>query len=204
MKYAVYAALTFAAFMLFVPLTGTTKIRNLPLLIAILTCIGIYLIVRAAKRISGISKIKRYLCGHGYNVTHSTVIHDFFAIKGKYDIVATRAKNVYNITFLKVKKASWHAHFENVNKLEYYITSHVVVDGGKTHASRVSKATSTRCVARKRLPFDIKEGEKHVLVLDKTPSLISDSKCGHLFPGSMIESKVLLTTVERLDEISKL
>lgn len=203
MKYAVYTTLAFVAFMLFVPTTGTTKIRNLPLLTALLTALGIYLLVRAVKRVAYISKIKQALRESGCIIMNSTFVPNLFAIKGIYDIQAKRANTKCNIILLRVKKASWHCHFESINKLEYYISTHAVVhSGNNSRGSRVTNVTSTRCIAKKRLPFSIKSGEKYILVLDKAPSRVSDRNSTNLFAGDMIEGKILLTTIDKLDKLS--
>ena len=49
MKYLVYAALAFIAGLLFLPATGTTEIRNWPLLLFILSVILFFIFVRFFK-----------------------------------------------------------------------------------------------------------------------------------------------------------
>ena len=201
-KYAIYTTLAFVSFMLFVPTTGSTKIRNIPLLVALLTAITLYLLTHAIKRIIYISKTNQALKKMGCSIIYSRIVPNFLSLKGRYDIKAKRADTTLNITLLKVRKASWHAHFEGINKLEYYISTHAVVHGGNnSQGSRVTKATSTRCIAKKRLPFDIKNTEKYILVLDKLPSLISDRTKTNLSAGDLIENKILLTTISELDKI---
>lgn len=203
MKYAVYTTLVFAALLLFLPASGTTEIRNLPLLIALLAALLGYIIVRAVLRVVYISRIKQALRECGCSITHTSLIPNFLSIKGRYDIQAKRADTVCNIVLLRIKKASSHCHLEGTNRIEYYITAHTVVHGGNTsRGSRVTKATSTRCIARRSLPFNIKKGEKYVLVIDKMPSRISDRKNTNLFVGDMIEEKILITTIDRLDILS--
>ena len=204
MKYAAYTLLTFVALLLFLPASGTTEIRNLPLLIAILTILCVLLIIRAAQRILRISEIKKALRENGCSIEYSTVIPNLFAIKGRYDIRAQRASTKINVLLLRIKKASWHCHFDNINKLEYYITAHAVIHGGNNSVkgARVSKATSTRRIAKAPLPFDIKDGEKYILILDRAPARISDTYCTSLFAGDMIEGKILLTTMDKLDVLS--
>ena len=205
MKYAIYTTLAFVSFLLFFPTTQNPKVRNLPLLIALLSAISIYLFLRAIKRIIYISKIKQALLNMGCSISSCNLIPNLFGVGGRYDIKAKRADTTYNITLLKIKKSSFHAHFEGVRRLEYYISTHAVVHGGNnSRTSRVTKTVSTRCIAKARLPFDIVDGEKYALVLDRTPSRISDRTKNSLSAGELIEGKVLLTTIDKLDKISDL
>jgi len=58
MKYVVYVALAFIAGLLFLPRTGTTQIRNLPLLILILLIVLILILIRFFKHIVLMVKTK--------------------------------------------------------------------------------------------------------------------------------------------------
>ena len=61
MKYVVYIAMLFVCGFLFLPRTGTTEIRNLPLLLFILTLILIYTLIRFIKYVLLIVKTKKQL-----------------------------------------------------------------------------------------------------------------------------------------------
>ena len=68
MKYIIYFILLFIAFLLFVPETGSTEIRNPELLMAIAAIILIILIVKLIRLVLFAGKVKKELRENKYEI----------------------------------------------------------------------------------------------------------------------------------------
>ena len=120
MKYVVYPALAFVAALLFLPSHYSNGIRNLPLLIFIISCISLYYTVSAAKRVITLFKIRKRLIGEHMSIKRFSLVPNIFGIKEKYDIVAESRHSTVNIVLLMCRRSNLRYHFERPDLLEYY------------------------------------------------------------------------------------
>ena len=205
MKYVVYAILVFAAALLFLPKSGTTQIRNLPLLIAITVLILALYLFRLLKYAIIMSKTTKLLKENGYNVQKTHFLPFAAMLKGRYAMKFERRQNVLNIVFLLKKKKYPHYFFEDIDHIEFYRNSRAIFKDIQSRGGTVSKLVETKLLGKQRLKWErykTNEADINILLFDKFPNKISDSlKRQELGNGDKIcDSKIILCDFEYMKE----
>ncbi len=168
MKYIVYFILFFIAFLLFVPETGSTEIRNPELLMAIAAIILIILIVKLIKLAVFASKVKKELRENKYEIKKARLG------LGKVYIVAENHKETLEICVLMRKKSYYKYHFANENRIELYKTTVGAVRSGRDIA-KVTKSAEVKLAGIIRFAPTKIENAKRFIVFDKFPTTVSDT-----------------------------
>lgn len=178
MKYLVYTACAIIGFLLFVPETGTTQIRNLPILIALISFFVGFRLFRFAKYIVLMMKTKKALTQKGMRL-RKVVISPFGAgLHGRYAMSFSGAKADWNILFLVVKEKYPHYFFDKVDFLEFFRRNRIVFNAGKTKGAIVSKQVETQLIGKQRLLWTrstMTNVGSNILLMDKFPNKIFDS-----------------------------
>ena len=174
MKYVLYTILGIIAFLLFVPTTDTTEIRNLPLLIAIVAIIIGLLIYRLIRRAAFMGKGKKVLKNSECEIikTHFNPFAE--RLHGRYSVTFKRNGKIICARFL-IKHIKYpRYHFEEADLVEFYCSNRVVFQSTKERGAVISDLVETKKVGEQRLMWD--ESEYNVIVFNKMPDHITDSK----------------------------
>ena len=174
MKYVAYTILGIIAFLLFMPETDTTEIRNLPLLIALLVIIAALLLYQLIRRAAFMGKVKKSLKNSGCEI-----------IKTHFNPFASRLKGRYSVTFKKdgkticaillIKKRKYQRyHFANIDYLEFYRSNRVVFNSTRARGAVISDLVETKIVGRQKLIWDA--ADCNIIIFNKIPDHITDSK----------------------------
>ena len=174
MKCVLYFIFGIIAFFLFVPKTGTTEIRNLPILIALLALIVGYMIFKLIKRIVFMHKVKKQLKSNDAKI-----------IKTHFNPFAARLHGRYSVTFkingkiicarLLIKQIKYQRyHFESAELIEFYRSNRVVFQSTKERGATVSDLVETKKVGRQPLKWE--EADRNIIIFNKIPDHITDSK----------------------------
>ena len=173
MKFLVYAALLFACGLMFLPRTGTTEIRNLPLLVFILSLVLLFMLIRLFKYILLLVRTKKQLKKIGIRrikvefFPWASFFHGHYSIKFTYDNKKTQ------IILISKKMKYQRYHFDSVNKIEFYRSNRVVFNGIKEKGPTISKLVETNMVGKQRLKWD-DAAEVRIVIFDKLPDQITD------------------------------
>lgn len=171
MKYLIYCGLAFIGFLLFMPRTGDTAIRNVPLLILIISVIALYYIIKYLNTIVFSKKIKKLLSDVNMNLKNLNVLFE------KGYIIAEDSNNVYNICFLIRKKSYYRYHFCAPNSIELYKSTFAVNKSNK--AGTIARgAVETQKVGTQKIvykTFTTNKTQKYFVIFNQLPDIISDS-----------------------------
>lgn len=171
MKYFIYCILAIVACCFFLPKSGTTEIRNLPVLVFILALIAIYFIYRFVRLVILISRVRAKLKKRGMHIRKTR----FFLNKGC--IIAEAENEVFNVSLLVRKKSYYRYHFENENKIEFYKSSFSVYKSSR-RGTIAQGAVEQRLVGKQKIfrtSFSTNKPVTNFTVIDKLPYRISDS-----------------------------
>ncbi len=174
MKYAVYIAILFVCGLLFLPQPGTTEVRNLPLLLVILSFVLILILIRFFKYVLLVTKIQKQLKEIGKQQTKVKFFPWDSFFHGHYSITFTHKNKIAQIILLSRKRKYQRYHFDSINKLEFYRSNRVVFNGGKEKGATISKLVETNLVGKQKIKWD-DAAEIRMIVFDKLPAQITDS-----------------------------
>ena len=174
MKYVVYTILGIIAFLLFVPTTDTTEIRNLPLLIAIVAIIIGLLIYRLIRRAAFMGKVKKVLKNSGCEIIKTHFNPFASRLKGRYSITFKKDGKTICATLLMKKRKYQRYHFANIDYLEFYRSNRVVFNSTRTRGAIISDLVETKLVGNQKLIWD--EADVNLVVFNKIPDHITHSK----------------------------
>lgn len=190
MKYLIYLILTFIGGLLFLPQTGSTQIRNIPLLLVILFSILGVVIIRVLKYIILMFKTKRYLNQKGFKCVKFLFFPLGSMLHGRYNMTFRSETEELNIVFLVKKKKYQHYFFKDINSIEFYRSNRVVFNNIKAYGATISKLVETKLVGKQKIKwqhYDMSFNRKNILLFDKLPFKISDSvKKEELYNGDRI------------------
>ena len=174
MKYLVYAALAFIAGLLFLPATGTTEIRNWPLLLFILSVILFFIFVRFFKYVILILKTKKELKKIGIQKIKIKFFPWVSFFHGHYSIIFSHENKTAQIILLSKKRKYQRYHFDSINKLEFYRSNRVVFNNIKAKGATISNLVETKLLGKQKIKWDA-ASEIRMIVFDKLPEQITDS-----------------------------
>ena len=197
MKYIIYFILLFIAFLLFVPETGSTEIRNSELLLAIAAIILIILIVKLIRLVLFAGKVKIELRENKYEIKKAR-----FGI-GKIYIVAENHRETLEICVLMRKKSYYKYHFANENRIELYKTTVGAVRSGRDIA-KVTKSAEVKLAGIIRIAPSKTENAKRFIVFDQFPTTASDTVNRSLNIGDTVtESEIAVFDLKSFIESIK-
>ena len=166
MKYLIYAALLFIFGLLFFPESGTTQIRNLPLLIAVICIIVAFVAFKILKQAVIFFKVKKQLLSNKYKIIKTVGFGNIIAQTGIYD------KKVFNIVILNRKNKYARYHFDSSNNVSFYKSVVITSKNGKG----VSRFSETRLTGKRKIKWSDESGiSEKILVIDKMPNRVTDS-----------------------------
>ena len=178
MKYIVCLILVFIGGMLFLPRTGSTQIRNIPLLFVILFFILVIFMIGIFKYMVLMVKAKRILNQKGFKCVKFFFFPFGAMLHGRYNIIFQSEKKELNIVFLVKKKKYQNYFFKDINNVEFYRSNRVVFNNIKAHGATISKAVETKSVGKQKIKwkqYDMGLNGTNILLFDKLPFKISDS-----------------------------
>lgn len=197
MKYLLYIFLFFIAFLLFVPETGSTEIRNPELLMAIAAIFLIILIVKLIKLVVFAGKVKKALRENKYEIKKARLG------LGKAYITAKNHKETFEICVLMRKKSYYKYHFADENRIELYKTTVGAVRTGRDIA-KVTKSAEVKLAGIIRIALSKTEGAKRFIVFDKFPTTASDTVNRSLHIGDTVtENKIAVFDLKSFIESIK-
>ena len=174
MKYFVYAVLALIAGFLFLPATGTSEIRNQPLLILILSLILISILIRFLKYVALMVKTKQSLKQRKISLIKSKFQPWASCFHGHYSITFQYENQTVQIVLLSKKRKYQRYHFDRIDRLEFYRANRVVFRSSKIWGAKISDLVETNQVGKQRIKWD-NFAEIRVILFDKLPDQITDS-----------------------------
>ena len=173
MKYAVYVALLFVCAFLFLPRTGTTEIRNLPLLIFILSLIIVSILIRFLKYVLLITKTRKSLKKMGIRDIKLRFFPWVSFFHGHYSVTFPHGDKTAQLILLSRKRKYQRYHFDSIAQLEFYRSNRVVFKGRKIRGAVMSELVETNRVGKQKIKWD-DTAEIRVIIFDKLPDQITD------------------------------
>lgn len=174
MKYVVYIILAMIAGLLFLPRTGTSEIRNLPLLILLLSIICLLILIRFFKYVTLIAKTKKLIGTKWGKVTKIKFFPWASRFHGHYSIAFQREGKTVQMILLCKKRKYCRYHFGRVDRLEFYRANRVVFKSNPIRGAKISNLVEVNRVGKQRIKWD-DSAEIRVILFDKLPDQITDS-----------------------------
>ena len=171
LKWFLYAASVILGLALFLPTPGSTEIRNLPLLLALLFCLAVYLMCHLIIRLVLVHRIKSILRKKGMQVKRTRIF------LGWGYVVAETPSETVDVCFLLRKKKYYRYHFCSTNRVEYWKTTFSVARSSK-RGTVARGAADTRMVGRQEISWRQFVEERRVyryVVMNRLPDSISDA-----------------------------
>ena len=150
------------ASLLFLPIPGTTEIRNVPLLVVFHIFIFTRIAIKIVKRVSLTSKTRTALKQNGYEIEKSGIFH----------LIAKKDGTLFHVKLLMRKKSHLTYHFKDENTLERYKVKKSLLDmlkGKKADPEKPVELKRTGLI--KKLKWE--ENAKPMLVMDKFPAHVT-------------------------------
>ena len=183
MKYIVYCLLALLSGFLFLPKPGTTDIRNLPILIAVICLIILYFAYRYIKFLLFANKVKKELKSNGIKVQATRL----YFTKGY--VVAENDADKLDICLISTKSKYYRYHFADPQNIEIYKSTSTVSKSSKKGTVAIG-ATYSRLVGKQKIRFEYNNTDNKancILVMNKFPYSITDSaKREELDNGALI------------------
>lgn len=174
MKILMYIALFWVAVFLFLPQTSTDGIRNLPILLLILSVILIYILVRIFKHVSIMVKTVRLLKSKGLKPIKIRCNPFASRLHGHYSVTFLHESQTVELVLMAKKRKYQRYHFESANRLEFYRANRVVFQSIKTRGATVSNLVEVNRVGKRKIKWDHNATVRAIL-FDKMPEQITDS-----------------------------
>ena len=192
---------------LFLPSADHSGIRNLPLLIALLSLVVLIFVVKVFQYLILMRKAKRILREKGFRCV-KTVAFPFGAwLRGRYSMTFQNGQNAWDVVLLVRKKHYQHYYFKNINEIEFYRSNRVVFNGGKTRGGTISNLVETKLIGKQKIKWGSStEGldGKMMVLFDRLPYKTTDSvKRQELGNGDLIgDSNAYLYDLDGLQDNS--
>ncbi len=204
MKYAVYGFFAILAGILFLPSADSTQLRNIPLLIALLSLLLLAVLIRILQYAVFMAKTKKLLRKQGIQPIQSKFRPWASRLHGHYSITLEWEGQTVQILLLARKKRYQRYHFDRVDSLEFYRANRVVFNAIKTKGATVSRLVEVKQVGKQKIQWEDGAAIRAVL-FDRLPSEITDSTQKELlWTGDRIcDSDVYVLDCETLCEKCK-
>ena len=177
MKYFFYFVLTIIAGALFLPRSGTTEIRNVPLLITILLFVLAIYLFRVLKYVSLIIRTNKILRQKGFHCIKLVAI-PFNLSHGRYQMIFQNETEILNIVLLVKKKKYQHYYFPDATCVEFYSVNRVVLKGNRFRGAMISDLIETKSHGQQSLKWLRPKAnltETKILLFDKLPPKVTDA-----------------------------
>ena len=171
MKYIIYCLLVLVSGWLFLPKSGSTELRNVPVLITILCLVILYLAYKHIKLLSFATKVKKELKQRGIKVQKTRLYFQ------KCYIVAESDTDRFDICLVSVKNRYYRYHFANAENIEIYKSTSAITKSSK-RGTVAQGATYSRLVRKQKIQFESNNTDKKancILVMNKYPYSVTDS-----------------------------
>ena len=188
MKYVMYAILMILAGAFFLPEAGSTEIRNLPLLIFILSIALIAFFTRFFKYVAFMEKTKNQLKKNQFELIKCRLFPWESCFQGRYSIVFRHGNSMVELMLMCRRRKYQRYHFESIHRLEFYRANRMAVKGGKIYGygAKISNAVEVNLVGKQKIKWD-NSAPIRIVLFDKLPDGITDAvKKEHLGAGEFI------------------
>ena len=172
MKYLFALVALFISGLLFLP-RGGTVVRNLPLLLCLITMFVGVLVFKLLKKACFNMRIFRTLSRAGFSISKQK-----FRIL-RSCILAERDETLYQIAMLIKNYSKVRYHFADDNTIEFYKTTLTMYKTQKVSGKFSIGSTEVNCVGRKKLHwFELNSPKqiKKFVVFDRLPSRMTDTQ----------------------------
>ena len=174
MKYLVYAILALISGALFLPRSGTTEIRNQPLLIVVLSLIFILILIRIFKYVFLMAKTKKLLKENGKQVIQTRFLPWASLFHGQYSITFQSENQVAQIVLISRKRKYQRYHFDSISRLEFYRANRVVFRSIRVEGGTISNLVEINQIGKQSIKWD-DTAKIRIIVFDQLPDSITDS-----------------------------
>ncbi len=174
MKYVMYAVLLILAGAFFLPEEGSTEIRNLPLLIAILSLLLILFFIRFFKCVAFLAKTKRQLQRNRFELIKCRVFPWASWFQGRYSIVFREGSQLVELMLICRRWKYQRYHFESIERLDFYRSKRLVFNSTKVRGAVISNAVEVNRVGVQKIKWD-DDAQIRIFLFDKLPDAVSDS-----------------------------
>lgn len=174
MKCFVYVVLTLIAGFLFLPQTGTTEIRNKPILILILSICFIMILIRLFTYVVLMVKTKKILKQNKIKLIQSRFLPLASSFHGQYSISFQYENKTVQVILISRKRKYQRYHFDSIDRLEFYRSNRVVFRSSKVKGATISNLVENNRVGKQKIKWD-HSAELRVILFDKLPDQITDS-----------------------------
>lgn len=174
MKYVMYAVLLILAGAFFLPEAGSTEIRNLPLLIAILSLLLILFFIRFFKCVAFLAKTKRQLQRNRFELIKCRAFPWASCFRGRYSILFREGNQLIELMLICRRRKYQRYHFESIERLEFYRSKRLALKGGKFRGAVISTAVEVNRVGVQKIKWD-DDAQIRIFLFDKLPDAVSDS-----------------------------
>lgn len=186
MKYLVYFILFLISGFLFLPKTGTTEIRNKPLLIFVICLIVIWILIRFFKYVLLMVKTRRLLKQNKKKVIKTRFFPWASLFHGQYSITFQSENEIAQIILISKRRKYQRYHFDSINRLEFYRSNRVVFRSSREQGATISNLVELNQVGKQKIKWD-DTAKMRMIVFDKYPDFITDSiKKENLGTGDLI------------------
>ncbi len=186
MKYLVYFILFLISGFLFLPKTGTTEIRNKPLLIFVICLIVIWILIRFFKYVLLMAKTRRLLKQNKKKVIKTQFFPWASLFHGQYSITFQSENEIAQIILISKRRKYQRYHFDSINRLEFYRSNRVVFRSSREQGATISNLVELNQVGKQKIKWD-DTAKMRMIVFDKYPDFITDSiKKENLGTGDLI------------------
>lgn len=178
MKYVIYGVGVILALLLFLPSANSTKLRNVPLLLALIGLLLAFAIYRILKYAILMHKAKNALKQKGCRCEKVTFFPLASMLRGRYSMTFKQNDKKVKIVFLVTKRKYPQYYFDSVNLLEFYSTNRVIFNNVKAKGATVSDLVETKKVGKQKRMWkatDLTQNDANILLFNKFPPRISDS-----------------------------
>ena len=178
MEIVLYIIGAIVAMVMFLPASGTTQIRNLPLLIALLSLVALYFIYRFIRAVVLLLKTKSCLISKGYSISKVAVFPFGASAFGRLSITAHKDGETLGVLCTLRKRKHWQCCFCDAEHLEFYKWTMSVAKSSKRGTVAQGRADKRR-VRKQRLVWrksDAAQPTKNILVFDKFPYSIKTAR----------------------------
>lgn len=178
MEIVLYIIGAIVAMVMFLPASGTTQIRNLPLLIALLSLVALYFIYRLIKAVVLLLKTKYILISKGYSISRVAIFPFGANVFGRLSITAQKGGAVVRVLCTLRKRKHWQCCFCDAEHVEFYKWTMPVAKSSKRGTVAQGGADKRR-IRKQRLAWGKSDAEQHtknILVFDKFPYSIKAAK----------------------------
>ena len=169
----VIALCALPALILFAP-HNDERIRNVPLLIAVVSAAVLFVLFKLTKRIVFLLKLVSAAKRRGVGSIKYHLLPNLFRKKGRYDLEYVKDANKYQVVLVISRKYIKY-HIDDENTLQRFVATAKSVKSGK-HSAYISNNVTWKEKSGIFLPWSSDAEAERVIVFSKMPNNITDSQ----------------------------